>query len=192
MTIYTALLRGINVGGNNIIRMADLKSCFLDMGFRDVQTYIQSGNVVFRSADEGHGELTDRIQHRLLEAFDYKLPVLLRDLTEMETVVASAPEGFGDEDAPYKFDVLFLKQPLTADEALPDIPVNETADSAWPGPGVIYYRRSPEHLTKSGLNKLPSRPVYQKMTIRNWRTTRKLLDIGRQMGINPGPGRQSI
>ena len=181
MTIYTALLRGINVGGNNIIRMADLKSCFLYMGFRDVQTYIQSGNVVFCSADEGREELRDRIQHHLRDAFNYSLPVLIRDLTEMETVVASAPAGFGDDDAPFKFDVLFLKQPLTASEALPDIPVNECADSAWPGPGVIYYRRSPEHLTKSGLNKLPSRPVYQKMTIRNWRTTCKLLDIGRKM-----------
>ena len=181
MIIYTALLRGINVGGSNIIRMADLKSCFLDMGFREVQTYIQSGNVVFRSADEGAEELTDRIQHRLRDTFDYMLPVLLRDLTEMESVVTGAPAGFGDDDAPFKFDILFLKHPLTASEALPDIPVNESADSAWPGSGVIYYRRSPEHLTKSGLNKLPARPVYQQMTIRNWRTTRKLLDIGRQM-----------
>jgi uncharacterized protein (DUF1697 family) len=183
MTIYTALLRGINVGGSNIIRMADLKGSFVDMGFRDVQTYIQSGNVVFRSADEGAEELTDRIQQRLRNAFDYKLPVLLRDLTEMEAVVASAPAGFGDDVAPFKFDILFLKQPLTAVEAHPEIPVNETADAAWPGPGVIYYRRSAEHLTKSGLNKLPSRPVYQQMTIRNWRTTRKLLDIGRKMAV---------
>jgi uncharacterized protein (DUF1697 family) len=181
MTVFTALLRGINVGGNNIIRMADLKSSFLDMGFRDVQTYIQSGNVVFRSADIAGKELTDVIQHRLREVFDYQLPVLLRDLTEMEAVVAGAPAGFGEEDAPYKFDVLFLRKPLAASEALPEIPVNESADAAWPGPGVIYYRRSAEHLTRSGLNKLPSKPVYQQMTIRNWRTTRKLLDIGRNM-----------
>ncbi|NCP46313.1 MAG: DUF1697 domain-containing protein, partial [Flavobacteriales bacterium] len=49
MNQYLALLRGINVGGNNIIKMVDLKACFEKMGFTDVKTYIQSGNVIFTS-----------------------------------------------------------------------------------------------------------------------------------------------
>ena len=72
-----ALLRGINVGGKNIIRMADLRSCFEAEGFRDVLTYIQSGNVIFRAPDSTPGALTIRIEEMLASAFDYQGKVVL-------------------------------------------------------------------------------------------------------------------
>jgi uncharacterized protein (DUF1697 family) len=56
---YLALLRGINVGGKNIIKMADLKACFESLGFSDVVTYIQSGNVLFKSADKDKVEVDE-------------------------------------------------------------------------------------------------------------------------------------
>ena len=78
---YVALLRGINVGGKNVIRMAALRSCFEAEGFRDVVTYIQSGNVVFRAPDSPPGDLTIRIEEMLASAFDYQARVVLRSVS---------------------------------------------------------------------------------------------------------------
>ena len=92
---YVALLRGINVGGKNVIRMAELRSCFEATGFRDVITYIQSGNVIFRAPASALGPLTIRIEEMLASAFNYRARVVLRSREQMDAVVAGAPAGFG-------------------------------------------------------------------------------------------------
>ena len=94
-TIWLALLRGINVGGRNVIRMAELRSCFEAEGFRDVVTYIQSGNVIFRSASSGPGVLTARIEEMLATSFGYRAKITLRSRDQMRAVVEGAPAGFG-------------------------------------------------------------------------------------------------
>ena len=179
MLTYIALLRGINVGGNNIIKMADLRDCLENDGFNNVQTYIQSGNVVLQSEEKNSDALLHQLQTALRDTFDYHNPVVLIRFDDLKRVISEAPSGFGEDPENYKYDVLYLKQPLTSSEAMPDIPVRENVDIAWEGPGVIYYRRSADHLTKSMLNKLPSKPVYKQMTIRNWRTTNKVFDIAK-------------
>ena len=75
---YVALLRGINVGGRNLIRMSDLAECFKAQGFADVATYIQSGNVLFRAGHEKREELVADIEQMLSSAFDYQACVALR------------------------------------------------------------------------------------------------------------------
>ncbi|MCC5941882.1 MAG: DUF1697 domain-containing protein [Balneolaceae bacterium] len=180
MKTYIALLRGINVGGNNIIKMADLRECLTKEGFSNVQTYIQSGNVILQSDEEDKDKLLNRIQAALNGTFDYQYPVVLIRFDELERVISDAPSGYGNDLENFKYDVLYLKPPLTAAEAIDEIPVRENVDLAWEGPGVIYYRRTAEHLTKSMLNKLPSKPVYQQMTIRNWRTTNKIFTIAKE------------
>ena len=74
---YLALLRGINVGGSNIIKMAALKTCFEGMGFTNVATYIQSGNVLFASAEKNTGKLTRKIEKALSKQFSYKSLVVM-------------------------------------------------------------------------------------------------------------------
>ena len=114
MTRYVALLRGINVGGNNLIRMPALADCFRDHGFEDVTTYIQSGNVVFSAGRERRAELTARIQRMLSTTFDhYDASVVLRSARQMRSIVADAPAGFGDDPSRFRYDVVFL-------EAVPD------------------------------------------------------------------------
>ena len=71
MATHVALLRGINVGGKNLIRMADLKACFEEGGFADVATFIQSGNVLFTAGGTAT-ELTDRIERLLSSAFVHR------------------------------------------------------------------------------------------------------------------------
>jgi len=175
MTAYVALLRGINVGGKNLIKMADLKACFEGQGFTDVATYIQSGNVVFASGETGLSELTDRIERMLGGNFDCDASVVLRSRRQMRAIVDRAPAGFGDDPNRYRYDVIFLKAPLTARAAMKSVLTKEAVDRAHTGTGVLYFSRLISRATQSQLSRIVSMPVYRSMTIRNWNTTTKLV-----------------
>jgi uncharacterized protein (DUF1697 family) len=173
---YVALLRGINVGGKNPIRMPALKSCFEAGGFEDVATYIQSGNVVFRSTASGGAALARRIEEMLGTAFrHYPASVVLRSHAQMRAVVNGVPKGFGTEPAAYRYDVIFLKEPLTAKAALKQVPTREHVDAVSAGKGVLYFSRLISRAAQSRLSRVVSMPIYQSMTIRNWNTTTAIL-----------------
>jgi uncharacterized protein (DUF1697 family) len=174
---YVALLRGINVGGNNLVKMTELKRCFEALGFGDVVTYIQSGNVLFESGDEQPAMLADRIETALSERFGYQARIVLRSHAEMRSIVAEAPEGFGSQPDVYRSDVVFLRAPLTASEAIRDIPIREGVDQAFAGDGVCYFSRLISRATQSYLSRIIGLPIYQSMTIRNWNTTVKLVAL---------------
>ena len=176
---YVALLRGINVGGKNIIRMADLRSCFEAEGFRDVLTYIQSGNVIFRAPDSTPGALMMRIEEMLASAFDYRAKVMLRSRQQMEAVVAGAPAGFGSQPDRHRYDAIFLRDTLAAADAMREVRVRPGVDEAWAGESVLYFSRLISQASRSYLSRLVSMPVYQDMTIRNWNTTTRLLRLMR-------------
>jgi uncharacterized protein (DUF1697 family) len=175
MTWYVALLRGINVGGKNLIKMAELKACFEEHGFQGVATYIQSGNVVFASSARGRATLARKVEDMLAARFRYPASVVLRTLAQMQDIVERAPEGFGAQPAMYRYDVIFLKEPLTAPSAMKSVLVKEGVDQAHAGTGVLYFSRLISRASQSQLSRLVSLPMYQSMTIRNWNTTTKLL-----------------
>jgi uncharacterized protein (DUF1697 family) len=177
MTRYVALLRGINVGGKNLIKMPALKAAFENDGFENVSTYIQSGNVLFDSPDSSSPQLTKRIERTLAEAFDYVPTVVVRNRRQMRGIVDRAPKGFGSQPAKYRYDVIFLKEPLTAKAAMKHVPTNPVVDAAQPGSGVLYFSRLTARATASRLNKIIGSPIYASMTIRNWNTTTKLLAL---------------
>lgn len=174
---YLALLRGINVGGNNIIKMVDLKASFENLGFTDVSTYIQSGNVLFKSDNSDKTELTLSIEKALSERFNYKSLVVLVTFNELETIIKNSPEDFGKYTEEYKYDVMFLKEPFSSEEAFKSVKEREGVDKAYSGKNVIYFSRLIENIGKSYLKNIISLPVYQYMTIRNWNTTSKLYDL---------------
>jgi uncharacterized protein (DUF1697 family) len=174
---YVALLRGINVGGKNLIRMPALKACFEANAFEDVATYIQSGNVLFASPETRAAELTRRIEAMLAETFGYQATVVVRNRTQMRAVVERAPKGFGDDPTKYRYDVIFLKAPLTARVAMKSVPTKPGVDQVHAGTGVLYFSRLIAKAAQSRLNKLISSPIYPSVTIRNWNTTTKLLHM---------------
>jgi uncharacterized protein (DUF1697 family) len=174
MTRYVALLRGINVGGRNLIRMTELAACFEDEGFSDVATYIQSGNVLFSAGGSDRAGLAGRVEEMLAARFSYPASVVLRTRRQMQGVVERAPEGFGSDPATYRCDVIFLKEPLTASKAMQSVTTREGVDRATAGTGVIYFSRLISRASQSQLSRLVSMPVYRHMTIRNWNTTTKL------------------
>ena len=173
--MYVALLRGINVGGKNLIKMSALKACFEAGGFDDVATYIQSGNVLFRTAASGSAPLARRIEEMLTAEFDYRASVVVRSHVQMRGVVQGAPKDFGADPARYRYDVLFLKEPLTAEAALKVVPRREDVDEVSAGGGVLYFSRLSSRAAQSHLSRVVSMPIYQSMTIRNWKTTTALL-----------------
>ena len=174
---YLALLRGINVGGNNIIKMADLKACLENMGFTDVVTYIQSGNVLFRAAEKDKTKLTTKIEGVLSERFNYKSRMVVVTSKELEKAIEEAPKGFGRDLDKYRYDVIFLKEPLTATEAMKNVRIKEGVDNAYAGKTVLYFSRLISKASQSYLTKIIKLPMYQNMTIRNWNTTTKLLAL---------------
>lgn len=174
-------MRGINVGGKNKIPMAELKLFLEEQGFEDVVTYIQSGNVVLRS-DLDAKTLSAKIENSLPKKFKLDssvIKILALDHKTFKKVVAQAPKEFGKDTNNYRYYVLFLIGTRTS-EAMKEIEVRPEIDKAWQGDAAIYYRlpslTSP-NATKSYLNKVAQKPVYAAITMRNWKTTTKLLEI---------------
>jgi uncharacterized protein (DUF1697 family) len=177
MTWYVALLRGINVGGRNLIAMPALRACFADNGFPDARTYIQSGNVVFSSSGTRAAALTRRIEDVLSTTFAYEASVVLRSRTQLRAVVDKAPNGFGTKPSEYRCDVIFLKEPLNPATAIRAVLTRPEVDEATPGPGVLYFSRLASMAAQSRLSRITSSPIYPNLTIRNWNTTVALLRL---------------
>ena len=177
VNIYVALLRGINVGGNNLIRMPALKACFEAQSLRDVTTYIQSGNVVFTVGRATPRGLTKDIEAALSKTFSYESRIVLRSLEQMKATVEDAPSGFGSKPEAYRYDVIFLKEPLTPGEAMKIVTAKPGVDRVFAGDNVLYFSRLISKAAQSRLSKVVGTPAYKNMTIRNWNTTSKLVAL---------------
>ena len=172
---WVALLRGINVGGKNMVKMDALRAAFEEMGFADVATYIASGNVLFRAPRQQSAKLAARIESALTQRFGIELRVVVMTEAQLRTVVDGAPRGFGAKTE--RCDVVFLRKPLTAKKAFAAVETREGVDRAWEGKGVVYFSRVAAKASTSRLPKIAVKPEYQNMTIRSWSTTRKLLGL---------------
>jgi uncharacterized protein (DUF1697 family) len=172
---FVALLRGINVGGRNPVSMIALREAFEAEGYRDVSTYIQSGNVLFGS-DLARDSLEDELEAMLRRRLGIPLVVAVRSHRQIRNIVHRSPEGFGEEPEDYHSDVVFLKAPLSPPRAMRVVKVREGVDQVWPGTGVLYFARLSARRAQSRMGSIIGTPEYQLMTIRSWSTTTKLLD----------------
>lgn len=176
MNAFVILLRGINVGGKNKVSMAELKSQLLELGFKDVVTYINSGNVLATSdiSSQRAAQLIEEMLPKKFALDSASVKVLVLTKQELQAIVKQAPKGFGSEPAMYYCDAIFLMGVKTED-VLPLFSPREGVDRIWPGVGVVYSQRLAAERTKSRLSKVISTPEYKSMTIRSWGTTTKLL-----------------
>jgi uncharacterized protein (DUF1697 family) len=178
MNTYILLLRGINVGGNNKVPMADLKHCLEELGFSHVTTYIASGNVLLDS-EKSSSEVRKIIEKALPTTFklDSKLiKVLVVTQSQLQAIIDNKPKGFGDKPDTYHSDVVFLID-IDSTEAMKVFKPKDGVDTVWQGNGVIYSQRLSAERTKSRLSAIVGTPAYACMTIRNWNTTVKLLEL---------------
>lgn len=174
---YIALLRGINVGGNAMVRMADLKICFEGLGFRGITTYINSGNVIFSSSEMSTDVLTKKIEAAIEKQFGLKVLTLVLDGKRYRKIVEEAPKDWGARDD-WRHNALFLLPPYDIDKIIDSLGVlKPDIETLVAGDGVLYLSTSVEFYSRTIIAKLVSNPVYKRMTIRNYNTTTKLLKL---------------
>lgn len=171
---YVALLRGVNVGGNSIIKMAELKAAFEASGFKNVSTYINSGNVIFESEEKSSEKIKEKIEEIFKKEF-FPIDTLTLSHTELKKVAENAPSMWSKDDV-RKY-VAFLFPPLTPKVVQQSIKLKEDIDFINLGTGVVYMTTRMDGLTKSGYTKMASHPIYKQMTIRNFNTVEKLLSL---------------
>ncbi len=174
---YVALLRGINVGGKNVIPMATLKQWFEAMGFANVRTYIQSGNVLFEAKSADVEAVAQTVEAGLAVHHTQAIPVVVVTAAMLTKIVTEAPSGFGNTPSKYRYDVIFLRPPVTPHQALPDVATNEGVDTVHVGTHALYFSRLISRASQSKLSTIVGKPIYKHMTIRNWNTTTRLLAL---------------
>ena len=158
--------------------MAELKACFEELGCKNVQTYIASGNVIFES-NKGAIKLTEKLQQTLPKKFKLDselITILILSQDQLQKVINQAPKGFGTEPGKYHTDAIFLMG-IPSNEAFKIFSPREGVDKVWQGDLAIYSQRLSAKRTKSRLNRIMSSPLYKQMTIRTWTTTIKLLEL---------------
>jgi uncharacterized protein (DUF1697 family) len=173
---YLALLRGINVGGNNIIRMKDLKETIESNGFQQVVTYIQSGNVVFDSEEKDKKLITEKLEKLLSKTFNYQASIVLLSKEQFESILKNVPTTW-EKQHDLRCYLAFIKEPITTEQVLKEIRLKGGVDFVKEGNGVIYMSTLLSGITKSGFTKLISTKVYKELTMRNYNTTQKLLEL---------------
>lgn len=178
--IYTALLRGINVGGNNKVEMKKLKSTFESLNFKNVSTYINSGNVFFTTEIKNEKKITSMIEEAIEKDFGFKVNIVIRDINNIRKVVNTIPSTWLN-DANMKCDVMFLWKEFNKKEIINDLTLKEDIDDIFYVDGAIVWRVDRKNINKSGLLKIVGTKLYKGMTIRNVNTARKLLAIMEQI-----------
>lgn len=173
MMTYISLLRGINVGGHKKIKMADLRRLYEQLGLSGVQSYVQSGNVVFNSANTDRAELKQQIESAIEAAYHFYVPVLLRTAVELRAIVAANPFSAEVDDNKHQY-VLFLDRLPTADElANVTLPANTNDHFVPLGDALVVH-----YANGAGRSKLTTNFFERKLgiagTARNWRTVNNL------------------
>lgn len=171
---HVVLIRGINVGGKNIVPMARLRTALEARGYTSVRTYIQSGNVLLAAACTDEAGVSDAVERVLESEFSVVTCVVTVAAETLRAAVTDAPEGFGSEPDLFHYDVAFLVPGLESDVATAAFGIREGVDTAWAGAGVVYFRRLSAERTTSRMSSVLRSPHYKNMTIRNWRTTTTL------------------
>lgn len=173
---YVALLRGINVGGNNKVDMKTLKRAFEEAGMEDVITYINSGNIIFSHKEMPHAKLAAVLEKIIEKEFRLAIKVLLRDLKNLKAVAKTLPASW-QTNAEMKCDVMFLWEEVDSPEVLKQLTIKEGLDDVKYVPGAILWRVDKKDVTRSGLMKIVGSKLYKLMTIRNCNTLRKLVEM---------------
>jgi len=174
MAVYVAMLRGINVGGRNKIKMSELQALFVGLGHADVITYIQSGNVVFQNPAKNAAALTSAIEKRIARDFGIDVVIVLRTRAELGKVIAANPFGPADLS---KVHVTFLaEKPAAALVRALDDHTAPPDDFRVHGREVYLHCPSGYGTTKLN-NTFWERKLKIAATTRNWNTVNKLFDL---------------
>lgn len=173
-SVYIALLRGINVGGKNKLPMADLTTIVEELGGVDVQTYIQSGNIVLRATKTAAQRLPKLLAHAIQQSFNITVPVIVRTETEWRAVVKANPflKAGCDERSLH---VAFLAD-VPEKRAAAALDQNRSPGDSFHLRGREVYLHLPNGVARTKItNQYLDATLKTTSTLRNWRTVLKLL-----------------
>jgi uncharacterized protein (DUF1697 family) len=173
---YVALLRGINVGGKNKVAMPRLKKTFEGLGLRDVTTYINSGNVIFKDTKRKPATIVSALERAIEKDFGLPIKVLIRDLPAIKKVIKALPDSWTN-DQQMKCDVMFLWEGVDRKDIVDGLRIKPEIEDLVYVPGALIWRVDRPAITRSGMMKMVGTDLYKAMTIRNCNTVRKLAEM---------------
>ncbi len=181
MAVIISLLRGINVGGHNKIKMDALRDLYASLGLQDVQTYLQSGNVVFRTKGSAHAKLAARIEDAIAQEFGFRVDVVFRTSSELGDVISRSPFTSRRGLDPRKLAVIFLKE-TPSPECLRAALKIQTAPEELHIAGGEAYVYFPNGMGRPKM----SWPAIEKIlktsgTNRNWNTVTTLFELAERL-----------
>lgn len=180
MPIMIALLRGINLAGHHKVKMEDLRKLCESLKLRDAQTYVQSGNVVFRTDEKDTVRLAKRMEDAIERKFGFRAGVVLRTTAELRDLIARSPFGKRKGLEPSKLTVTFLACDLAKDTCDQILQIKAEVEEIKLGRRELYIY-FPDGMGRSKLTAVLDRTLKKAGTVRNWNTVTKLLEIAELM-----------
>lgn len=170
---YVALLRGVNVGGNNKVNMAQLRLALEQAGFSNVRTYINSGNVLFSTNESNRNSILQLIDNTVIEKFGVHIDVIIKSQNELCQIASSIPIDWQNNVA-NKCDVLFLWDSINDESIIATIKPKTGIESVIYVDGALVWSIARENVGRSNLLKIVGSDIYKQMTVRNCNTVRKI------------------
>lgn len=172
---YVALLRGVNVGAGARVPMKSLKALFEDLGFDDVATYLNSGNVAFDSRLQGPA-LTPMIEDALERTFGQHIPLLVKTSTQLAAIADSVPPEWGSDEGQQTY-VAYLFADADRPGLVDELPIKREFMSIFYTPGAIVWNIKRADYNRSHITRIAGHPSYGSMTTRNITTARRLASL---------------
>ena len=177
MDTFISMLRGINVSGKNTIRMEELRELYETLGFKKVQTYVQSGNVIFETSDTNPSELATKIEKKIRQKFTFDVPVFIRTKSVFEKLIKNSP--FNGKD-PTRLHVTFLSDKPTK-PPIEEISAAKAENEELSIIGKEIYLFCPNGYGNTKLsNSFFERKLKVRATTRNWKTVNTLFSLAQK------------
>lgn len=179
MKRYIALLRGINVSGKNKVPMAELKKCFESLGVMQVKTYLNSGNVIFSSADKNVTALIDQVERMMQRELGLDIPVFIIPQEELADILRHAPDWWGTENKGNYDNLIFILPPATFPDIYYEIGApKEGLEQIQEYQSAVFWSFSRKDYQKTNWwSKTARADIGSKLTIRTANTVRRIVDI---------------
>jgi len=173
---YVALLRGVNVGGKTLVRMAELRACLEQLGLGGVSTYIASGNVLFESDERDPAKLEAGVERAIEERFGLPVKVVVLDRPAYARIVAAIPASWAG-DPGLRANVAFVRRGTDPREVVRGLRPDPAVEEVEAVDGAILWATRRDALNRSVMRKLIGGAAYKELTVRNLNTTLKLQEL---------------
>jgi uncharacterized protein (DUF1697 family) len=179
MKRYIAFLRGINISGKNKIPMARLKAGFEELGFLEVKTYLNSGNVIFSSDEDYKEDFSGQLETMIKDRFDLEIPVFIILKEELEDILHNAPDWWGNENKEIYDNLIFIMLPTTFTDVFSEIgePKEEFEKIKNYKKAVFWSFSRKDYQKTNWWSKTAKANISSKLTIRTANTVRKIVGM---------------